>query len=137
MTSPPLPQVVQIPIEQCSRFTDCLSCAAIAAQLRQSVNLEHCSMGIWTTWGRGGEVTNNVNPICGWCTVEQKCSRRSQCQNSTVSTRWVQGGTSLCLSNTSVTPTKFVQEMLTNVCDENFLTYITYKISSSFHTNIR
>ena len=47
--------------------------------------------------------------------MEQKCSRRSQCQNSTVSTRWVQGGTSLCLSNTSVTPTKFVLERPTNV----------------------
>eukprot|EP00731_Ephydatia_muelleri_P021662 Em0014g253a len=40
--------VVQVPIEQCSSFTDCLSCAA------------------------------NVNPLCGWCTVEQKCSRMSE-----------------------------------------------------------
>eukprot|EP00731_Ephydatia_muelleri_P037398 Em0459g5a len=39
-----LEQVVQVLIEQCSSFTGCLSCAA------------------------------NVNPLCGWCTVEQKCS---------------------------------------------------------------
>eukprot|EP00731_Ephydatia_muelleri_P021571 Em0014g162a len=77
--------VVQVPIEQCSSFTDCLSCAA------------------------------NVNPLCGWCTVEQKCSRRSQCQNSTVSARWVQGSTSQCLSNTSVTPTTFTLERPTNI----------------------
>ncbi|KAL5475125.1 hypothetical protein EMCRGX_G027184 [Ephydatia muelleri] len=77
--------VVQVPIEQCSSFTDCLSCAA------------------------------NVNPLCGWCTVEQKCSRRSQCQNSTVSARWVQGNTSQCLSNTIVTPTTFTLERPTNI----------------------
>eukprot|EP00731_Ephydatia_muelleri_P021674 Em0014g265a len=77
--------VVQVPIEQCSSFTDCLSCLA------------------------------NVNPLCGWCTVEQKCSRRSQCQNSTVSARWVQGSTSQCLSNTSVTPTTFTLERPTNI----------------------
>eukprot|EP00731_Ephydatia_muelleri_P021675 Em0014g266a len=77
--------VVQVPIEQCSSFTDCLSCAA------------------------------SVNPLCGWCTVEQKCSRRSQCQNSTVSARWVQGNTSQCLSNTSVTPTTYTLERPTNI----------------------
>ncbi|KAL5475138.1 hypothetical protein EMCRGX_G027197 [Ephydatia muelleri] len=77
--------VVQVPIEQCSSFTDCLSCAA------------------------------NVNPLCGWCTVEQKCSRRSQCQNSTVSARWVQGNTSQCPSKTIVTPTTFTLERPTNI----------------------
>ncbi|KAL5475143.1 hypothetical protein EMCRGX_G027206 [Ephydatia muelleri] len=77
--------VVQVHIEQCSSFTDCLSCAA------------------------------NVNPLCGWCTVEQKCSRRSQCLSNTVSARWVQGNTSQCLSNTSVTPTTFTSERPTNI----------------------
>ncbi|KAL5475134.1 hypothetical protein EMCRGX_G027193 [Ephydatia muelleri] len=77
--------VVQVPIEQCSSFTDCLSCAA------------------------------NVNPLCGWCTVEQKCSWRSQCQNSTVSSRWVQGNTSQCPSNTIMTPTTFTLERPTNI----------------------
>ena len=78
-------QVVQVPIELCSNFTDCQSCAA------------------------------NVNPLCGWCTVEQKCSRRSQCQNSSVSGRWIQGSKSQCISITSVAPTKFISEMPTNV----------------------
>eukprot|EP00731_Ephydatia_muelleri_P001990 Em0001g1990a len=77
--------VVQVPIELCSNFTDCQSCAA------------------------------NVNPLCGWCTVEQKCSRRSLCQNSSVSGRWVQGSTSQCISITSVAPTKFISEMPTNI----------------------
>ncbi|KAL5475131.1 hypothetical protein EMCRGX_G027190 [Ephydatia muelleri] len=77
--------VVQVPIEQCSSFTDCLSCAA------------------------------NVNPLCGWCTVEQKCSRRSQCQNSAVSSRWVQRSTSQCPSKTIVTPTTFILERPTNI----------------------
>eukprot|EP00731_Ephydatia_muelleri_P021528 Em0014g119a len=42
-----LEQVVQVLIEQSSNFTGCLSCAA------------------------------NVNPLCEWCIVEQKCSRSS------------------------------------------------------------
>ncbi|KAL5474982.1 hypothetical protein EMCRGX_G027023 [Ephydatia muelleri] len=83
--------VVQVLIEQCSSFTGCLSCAA------------------------------NVNSLSGWRTVEQKCSRRSQCQNSTVSSRWVQGNTSHCPSNTIVTPTTFTLERPTNVRDQNMM----------------
>ena len=31
------------------------------------------------------------NPLCGWCVVENKCSRQSQCRdgNSASSTRWI------------------------------------------------
>eukprot|EP00731_Ephydatia_muelleri_P016201 Em0009g625a len=77
--------VVRVPIEQCSSFTDCLRCAS------------------------------TLSPLCGWCTVEQKCSRRSQCQNSTFSARWVQGSTSQCISNSSVTPTTFILELPSNI----------------------
>ena len=64
-------KVIQVPIEQCSNLTGCLSCVV------------------------------NVNPLCGWCTVEQKCSRRSQCQNSTLAGSWLQGGraSSQCHTN--------------------------------------
>ncbi|KAL5476059.1 hypothetical protein EMCRGX_G025961 [Ephydatia muelleri] len=87
--------VIEVPIEQCSNLTGCLSCVV------------------------------NVNPLCGWCTVEQKCSQRSQCQNSTLAGSWLQGGraSSQCHTNggntamlrdsnhfnyTSVIPTKII-----------------------------
>ena len=65
----PYMQVYRLPVEECSNFTDCSSCT--------------------TSGGR----------LCGWCSVENKCSRRSQCSNSTSSLRWVQdSGTCLSVS---------------------------------------
>ena len=62
-------QVYRLPVEDCSNFTDCSSCTT-----------------------RGGR-------LCGWCSVENKCSRRSQCSNNTSSLRWVQdSGTCLSVS---------------------------------------
>ncbi|XP_064398652.1 plexin-A2-like [Halichondria panicea] len=52
--------VFQVPIEECSQRIDCTSC------------------------------TNDLNPLCGWCVVENKCSRQTQCQNSSLSSRWIQ-----------------------------------------------
>lgn len=69
-------QVLRIPLEECSNFTDCDSC-----------------------------ISYN-NPLCGWCTVENKCSRRSQCQNAAETERWVQES-SQCIS-TVITPNQFV-----------------------------
>ena len=45
-------------------------------------------------------------PLCGWCTVENKCSRVSQCQNSSESRRWVQSSDQ-CIT-TTVTPSQFI-----------------------------
>ena len=53
-------QVLQFPLEECSSLSDCQSCIG------------------------------DNNPLCGWCTVENKCSRVSQCQNSSTPMRWVQ-----------------------------------------------
>ena len=71
-------QVVLIPVEECSSRTDCVSCTA------------------------------DLNPLCGWCVVENKCSRQSQCQNSSdISTvRWTQNSVE-CLVATA-TPNQFV-----------------------------
>ena len=66
---PPIKKVIEVPIEQCSNLTGCLSCVV------------------------------NVNPLCGWCTVEQKCSRRSQCQKSTKETSWIQDDSNQCHTN--------------------------------------
>ncbi len=58
--NPPHLQVFQIPIEECSQRIDCTSC------------------------------TSDPNPLCGWCVVENKCSRQTECQNSNLSSRWTQ-----------------------------------------------
>ena len=74
-------KVLKIPIEECSSSPNCSSC-----------------------------VTNS-NPLCGWCVVENKCSRQTLCQNgnSTSSTRWLSTDTfsSQCIVST-VTPDQYL-----------------------------
>ena len=62
-------KVHRLPVEECSNFTDCSTC-----------------------------ITNG-GLLCGWCSVENKCSRRPQCANSNSSDglRWVQT-TDRCLT---------------------------------------
>ena len=62
-------KVHRLPVEECSNFTDCSIC-----------------------------ITNG-GLLCGWCSVENKCSRRPQCANSNSSDglRWVQT-TDRCLT---------------------------------------
>jgi len=57
----PFSKVHRLPVEDCSNFTDCSAC-----------------------------ITNG-GLLCGWCSVENKCSRRPQCANSNSSDglRWV------------------------------------------------
>ena len=69
--------------------------------------LETCS-----TVSTCGECTE-AGPLCGWCTVENKCSRRSQCQNSSELRRWVDSFDQ-CI-NTTVTPDQFVLDTPTIV----------------------
>ena len=44
-------------------------------------------------------------PLCGWCTVENKCSRSSQCQNSSQPRRWVTSSDQCII--TTVTPRQY------------------------------
>ena len=62
-------KVHRLPVEECSNFTDCSACIM------------------------------NGGLLCGWCSVENKCSRRPQCANSNSSDglRWVQT-TDRCLT---------------------------------------
>ncbi len=78
-----LSQVIRIPIEECSSNEDCSGCIM------------------------------EDNPLCGWCVVENKCSRQSLCRdgNSTTSTRWIPSNPSAdvstqCIFNT-ITPNQF------------------------------
>ncbi len=78
-------QVFQVPIEECSQRIDCTSC------------------------------TNDLNPLCGWCVVENKCSRQTQCQNSSLSSRWTQDNTN-CVTVATVDPMQLALDpaILTN-----------------------
>ena len=63
--------MIQFPIADCASHLDCTSCLG------------------------------NGTPLCGWCVVENKCSRMSECQNSEDSARWIQAAK----TNTDQCPT--------------------------------
>ena len=52
------------------------------------------------------------DPLCGWCVVEGKCSRRSSCKDSTVSERYLtQGNTDSCITSVSIDPPQYVLDI--------------------------
>ena len=53
-------QVIAILVEDCQSFRDCTSCTGLG------------------------------DPLCGWCSIENKCSRRSECSNNNETRRWIQ-----------------------------------------------
>ena len=57
------------------------------------------------------------HPLCGWCTVENKCSRSFQCQDSSEPRRWVTSSDQ-CISAT-VSPSQFILDSPTIVSRNN------------------
>ena len=53
-------QVYTVPVVNCTRSDSCVEC-----------------------------IDYYPNPLCGWCTLEHKCSRQSQCQNSHLAKRYI------------------------------------------------
>uniref|UniRef100_A0A8C5SYS9 Plexin B1 n=1 Tax=Laticauda laticaudata TaxID=8630 RepID=A0A8C5SYS9_LATLA len=84
-------QLVKIPIFECSQFSDCKSCLAVK------------------------------DPYCGWCVLQGKCSRRSECTRFHVKEHWLWGFHSAqqCLSILSLSPTSISREEQKNI----FLTF--------------
>ena len=80
-------KVIQIPVANCSFWTNCTSCLG------------------------------NSNPLCGWCVVENKCSRRNECQNSHDSARWIHAAESReqCPLIVNVSPTNVSVDNLQTV----------------------
>ena len=77
--SPLICQVMRFPLETCSSSANCSSCAT------------------------------NGDPLCGWCSVESKCSRRSQCQNNNETMRYLtQGNQSNCMNTVMFVPLQLV-----------------------------
>ena len=66
-------QVIAILVEDCESFRDCTSCTGLG------------------------------DPLCGWCSIENKCSRRSECSNNNETRRWIQNHT-MCISNFAISP---------------------------------
>ena len=55
------------------------------------------------------------NPLCGWCVVENKCSRLSQCANGdSTSERWIQANSTTSSQGgvvvNVVTPSQYVMD---------------------------
>ena len=66
-------QVIAILVEDCQSFRDCTSCTGLG------------------------------DPLCGWCSIENKCSRRSECSNYNETRRWIQDQ-SMCIASFAISP---------------------------------
>ena len=89
----------------------------------------------------------NGNPLCGWCVLEDKCSKISECQNSANRTRWVKAAgtkTDQCpsisvipkqyvvdnpMSVSSCTDYVIVVQIVHNVCDSVVMYNLVVRIS--------
>ena len=78
-------EIFRIPLENCSSYLTCAECA-------------------------GG-----VDPLCGWCSVEAKCTIVSECQNSAVLGRYIEDGNSdQCFHVVNAQPEQTVIELVPN-----------------------
>ncbi|KAF2988052.1 hypothetical protein EK904_005428 [Melospiza melodia maxima] len=79
--------VVKVPIMECSLSLDCESCLALK------------------------------DPYCGWCVLQGRCSRRSECLRSRLSEQWLWSfnSTQQCLSVQSLTPANISREEKRNI----------------------
>nr|XP_009933432.1 PREDICTED: plexin-B1 [Opisthocomus hoazin] len=79
--------VVKVPILECSLYLDCESCLALK------------------------------DPYCGWCVLQGRCNRRSECLRSRLSEQWLWSfnSTQQCLSVQSLTPANISREEKRNI----------------------
>uniref|UniRef100_A0A8C6J2Q5 Plexin-B1 n=1 Tax=Melopsittacus undulatus TaxID=13146 RepID=A0A8C6J2Q5_MELUD len=79
--------MVRVPILECSLYSDCESCLALK------------------------------DPYCGWCVLQGRCTRRSECLRSRLSEQWLWSfnSTQQCLSVQSLTPANISREEKRNV----------------------
>ena len=72
-------QVIGIPLEVCSSVATCRECVELN------------------------------DPLCGWCVIEGKCSRSSQCQDSNMAERYLTEDR--CFNNITVDPTIYTIDL--------------------------
>ena len=96
-------QVTLVPLEECSMHRNCSSCVS------------------------------DRNPLCGWCVVENKCSRISQCANgNSTSDRWIRAisttsSSGRCIMNV-INPSQFIMDN-PQIERSNRLFQYTFKLS--------
>ena len=72
-------QVIALKTEDCSSATSCSECVSLG------------------------------DPLCGWCIIENKCSRRPFCQNNDRTGRYLtQGDNDSCIDTVSINPSTYV-----------------------------
>ena len=73
-----------------------------------SVPLENCSSHLTCS-----ECVASLDPLCGWCSVEAKCSRVIDCQNSSVIDRYIENGkTGNCFHTVTTEPEEFITDLI-------------------------
>ncbi|XP_022105028.1 plexin-B-like isoform X2 [Acanthaster planci] len=72
-------KLIKMRAENCGQYTTCEACI-------------------------GTDAGNDGDPYCGWCTLERKCSRYSDCDSPDVSTRWLAYNAAQCINITNVAP---------------------------------
>ncbi|XP_038069473.1 plexin-B1-like [Patiria miniata] len=72
-------KLVKLRVENCGQYTSCETCI-------------------------GTDAGNDGDPYCGWCTLEKRCTRYSDCSSPDVSTRWLAYNAAQCIDITNVAP---------------------------------
>ncbi|XP_038069389.1 plexin-B-like [Patiria miniata] len=72
-------KLVKLRVENCGQYTTCETCI-------------------------GTDAGNDGDPYCGWCTLERRCTRYSDCPSPDVSTRWLAYNADQCINITDVAP---------------------------------
>ena len=99
-------QVIAIPVEDCGSFIDCTSCSSLE------------------------------DPLCGWCSIERKCSRRSECRNNNETKRWIQDQT-MCIAivDFAILPNVLSVQMINQkVCSVAYTLFLSH---TRLHTHTR
>ena len=50
------------------------------------------------------ECVSDRDPLCGWCGIQNTCTRLSQCANYNLTYRWIRDDTTFCFSISQVSP---------------------------------
>ena len=59
------------------------------------------------------ECVTSLGPLCGWCSVEAKCSRVIDCQNNSMNGRYIENGqTGNCFHTVAVDSEEFITDLI-------------------------
>ncbi|XP_072025770.1 plexin-A4-like [Amphiura filiformis] len=72
-------QLLRLKVEDCGQYSSCIDC-------------------IGSSGGLDGD------PYCGWCSLQNRCTRYQQCPQSEVSARWLPYNNSQCVNITNIQP---------------------------------